>query len=90
MLTKTPIAESRQNMTCRELIEFLEEYLEGELTPSQRRSFEAHIDECLECKSYLDSYRQTIRLSKSALSPDDSIPAGVPEDLVKAILASRR
>ena len=60
------------------------------MTPQQRSAFEAHIDGCLECKNYLDSYRKTIRLSKVALSSTDPVPTTVPEDLVKAILALRR
>lgn len=82
--------ESSQTMTCRELIDFLEEYLAGELTAEQVQSFDAHIAECLECRNYLASYRSTIRLSKSALARDDAVPDSVPEDLVKAILAARR
>ena len=33
--------ESSQTMTCRELIDFLEEYLAGELTAEQLQSFDA-------------------------------------------------
>ncbi len=77
-------------MTCRELIEFLLDYMEGELPAEQRRLFEQHIQICQDCADYIDSYRQTIELSRDAFnSSDKEIPADVPDELVAAILAAR-
>jgi hypothetical protein len=39
---------------------------------------------------YLESYRETIRLGREACEPDGPLPEEVPEELVEAILASRR
>jgi anti-sigma factor RsiW len=75
-------------MTCRELIEFLIDYLDGTLAPQERERFDAHLAVCAPCKRYLDSYRKTIRLAKSAVATMD-VPR-IPEELVHAILASRR
>jgi anti-sigma factor RsiW len=36
-------------MTCRELIDFLMSYLDGELPAAQNRSFEDHLDLCPAC-----------------------------------------
>jgi anti-sigma factor RsiW len=76
-------------MTCRELIDFLAAYLEGELEPETRQRFERHLSVCKSCVDYLASYRETIRLGKQACGPDDALPEGVPSQLVDAILASR-
>ncbi len=77
-------------MTCRELTEFLIDYHSGELPPEERARFEAHLTECADCVQYLRSYEETIRLARGALGDDDApVPASVPEDLVRAILASR-
>ena len=77
-------------MTCRELIEFLLDYVEGELPAEQRRLFEQHIEICPDCAAYLDSYRQTIKLSRDAFNrSDEELPADVPDELVAAILAAR-
>jgi anti-sigma factor RsiW len=78
-------------MTCREFIEFLREYRDGELSPGRRRTFDAHLAECPWCVAYLQNYEQAIRLGKAAYAePDAPVPAEVPEELVRAILAARR
>jgi anti-sigma factor RsiW len=78
-------------VTCREFADFLADYLSGELSPGTRQQFERHLEVCPNCVAYLSNYRDTIVLGRAAISEDDdSVPADVPEDLVKAILASRR
>jgi anti-sigma factor RsiW len=77
-------------LTCRELIDFLAAYLEGELAPEARAAFEAHLSLCPDCVDYLASYRETIRLGKRACEPDAELSADVPRELVDAILATRR
>jgi len=77
-------------MTCHELIEFLSAYVDGELSEDVRFRFDAHVAACPECSAYLKSYEATVKLAKAARSSDDRVPADVPEDLVKAILAARR
>ena len=78
-------------MTCREFADFLADYLSGELSPGTRAQFERHLEVCPNCVAYLSNYRDTIVLGRTVTAEDDaSVPADVPEDLVKAILASRR
>ena len=77
-------------LTCRELIDFLAAYPDGELAPEARAAFEAHLSLCPNCVDYLASYRETIRLGKQACEPDAELPADVPRELVDAILAARR
>ena len=77
-------------MTCRELIGFLDDYVAGGLAPGERLGFEAHLAACPQCIAYVRSYRDTIRLSKDALSDVDPQALGMPSELVDAILASRR
>jgi anti-sigma factor RsiW len=77
-------------MTCREFVEFLMQYVSGELSPAERTVFEEHMAECPECVAYLRTYEQTIRLEKAAFAdPARPVPDEVPEDLVRAILAAR-
>ena len=76
-------------MTCRELIDFLMQYLDGELSEEQRREFDRHLAVCKPCVDYLANYRQAVALGRAALAPTEApIPATVPEDLVKAVLAA--
>jgi anti-sigma factor RsiW len=76
--------------TCREVLEFLDDYREGRLPPVERQRFTAHLAACPDCVAYLDSYERTIGLVNAALAaPDEEVPAEVPAELVAAILASR-
>ena len=77
-------------MTCKELVEFLMDYLDGLLSEPERRRFEEHLGECPDCVAYLATYREAVRLGKEACAAGDSIPTDVPEELVRAILAARR
>jgi len=75
-------------LTCRELADFLADYFAGELGVDERSAFEGHLAECPDCAAYLRSYAETIGLTRDAYT-DDPVPAGVPEELVRAILAVR-
>ena len=77
-------------MTCRALIEFLADYLAGDLPAEVRRVFEAHLGECPECVTYLRGYADTVQLARACAATDDAVPAEVPERLVWAIVAARQ
>ena len=78
-------------MTCRELADFLDDYLAGELTAERRMVFDGHLLLCVDCRNYLDSYRRTIELGKQAFEDDAApVPAEIPSGLVNAILKARR
>ena len=77
-------------MKCREVAEFLMEYIDGALGDSERSVFEGHIEDCPACVNYLETYRETVRLGKSVCAPDAEVPPDVPEELVQAILSARR
>ena len=78
-------------MTCRELVEFLAAYMDGELLEDVRLQFDEHLAACPECSAYLATYRETVKLAKDAFQePDAPVPMDVPEGLVRAILAARR
>lgn len=78
-------------MTCREFADFLMDYLSGELPPETRAQFEEHLELCINCRRYLTSYEETVKLGRRAFDDDAAeVPPEVPEDLVKAILAARR
>lgn len=72
-------------MTCREMTEFLEEYVAGELPAEVLQTFEGHIAGCGDCHVFLSQYRTTIRAEVVAFTDP---PAQLPEELVTAILAA--
>ena len=71
-------------MTCREITEFVADYLDGSIAPLVRRQFEAHLEVCPDCVNYLRQYRDTVRLTASA--GDMEVVWGMPEELVRAIV----
>ena len=74
-------------LSCREILDFLAAYLDGELPANVRAAFEDHLKLCRECVRYLESYAETIRLEQGAYDLDGPAPDEVPEALVAAILA---
>lgn len=77
-------------ITCREIVDFLMAYLDGELDQDQRTRFDAHLALCAACVTYMKAYVETVRLGKVACSPlYDPVPEDVPDELVRAILAAR-
>ena len=63
-----------EQLSCRELVELVTDYLEGALSPEEHERFEEHIAGCGGCKVYLEQIRQTIRalghLPGDALTPE--------------------
>jgi len=78
-------------ITCREIVEFLMDYLNGDLPRTQRATFKLHLLLCKPCRAYLRSYQDTVRLARDASThlEDDPALQDVPEELVQAILAAR-
>jgi anti-sigma factor RsiW len=69
-----------EDLTCKELVELVTEYLEGALSPEDRDRFEQHIVLCDGCGSYLEQMRTTIALAGSLT--EESIPAEAQERLL--------
>lgn len=53
----------KRELVCQQVVELVTDYLEGALSRSQRRRFEAHLDGCEHCTEYLEQMRATIRLT---------------------------
>jgi anti-sigma factor RsiW len=78
-------------MTCREVLDFVMAYLDGELPLEVRAEFDRHLAACPPCIDYLQSYRRTLELARQSLpsSAEEAVPP-IPDDLVRAILQSRK
>lgn len=68
-------------VTCKELIDFLDDYVAGEIGGARLSLFERHLSRCPSCVAYLSSYRTTIALARSSADATT-----LPPDLVAAIL----
>ena len=60
----------RSDLVCQQVVELVNDYLEGGLSRSDRRRFEAHLRSCPNCTNYLEQMRATIR-ALGTLHPDD-------------------
>ncbi len=52
-----------EQLTCREVVELITDYLEGTLPENVRLRMEQHLAGCDGCTAYLEQMRQTIRLT---------------------------
>jgi anti-sigma factor RsiW len=61
-------------LSCREFVDLVTDYVEGALAPRDRREFEAHLAVCGGCDAYLDGMRRTIeltgRLTEADVAPE--------------------
>ncbi len=64
---------SRNELVCQQVVELVTDYLQGGLSRSQRRRFEAHLAGCEHCSEYLEQMRATIALT-GRLRAEDLTP----------------
>lgn len=64
------------SLTCRDVNDFLVDYLEEGLDDQVRDRFESHLEQCPKCTSCLDEYRSLVKLIHEA----DEVPR--PPDLL--------
>jgi anti-sigma factor RsiW len=51
------------HLNCRELVELVTAYLEGDLSYGERKRFDAHLSACDGCTMYVEQMRRTIELT---------------------------
>ncbi len=61
--------DDAENLSCKELVELVTEYLEGVLSAADRGRFDRHIRECTDCAAHLEQMRFT--LQAAARSPTE-------------------
>jgi anti-sigma factor RsiW len=60
----------RKELACQQIVELITDYLEGSLSRSQHRRFEAHLAGCENCTEYLKQIRATIAASGQLRAED--------------------
>ena len=53
-------------MTCRELIDLLQDYLDRELAGDVVAELERHLEDCAPCRAYLATYRKAREVGAAA------------------------
>lgn len=75
---------SAVELTCRDMVEIITDYLEGAMSATEAARFEEHLEDCDGCVNYLDQMRQTIVMTGAV--GEDSLP---PEAFDRLIAAFR-
>jgi len=61
-------------LTCKDVVELVTDYVEGALSPLDRSRFDEHLSTCPYCQIYLAQMRETIRtlghLPEEAVAPE--------------------
>ena len=69
-----PPASQGLELTCKELVELVTDYLDGKLSAEDERRFAEHLALCDGCKAYLQQMRVTIatlgKLTEERISPE--------------------
>ncbi|MFT5976016.1 MAG: anti-sigma factor RsiW [Gammaproteobacteria bacterium] len=88
----SPLSLIKQDLStasCETLEGFIVDYIDNNLPHSQHFEFEQHLNQCPNCKHYVENHKKSLLVSKSVF-PDDSPSEHepMPEALVQAILVS--
>ncbi len=62
------ILKGREVMKCKDILEKLSEYLDGELDPKLCQDLERHMEDCHPCLVFVNTLKKTITLYKFASS----------------------
>jgi anti-sigma factor RsiW len=76
-------------LTCQEVLDYLTEYLDGQLPAGEHARLDEHLAVCPECVAYLRNFQVTLRIARHACEDDPRL-SPIPEELVQAILAARQ
>ena len=76
------------DLVCREVVELVTDYIEGDLDEVTVRAMDAHMAECDDCVRYVEQLRLTIRLLGRV--PVESLPEEAKAELMAAFNAVRR
>ena len=75
-------------MTCKQTADLVTDYLEGCLTPEQRRLVEQHLAACKDCRKYFEQMRQFVKALPAA--KEQEAPVEVPSLILEAFLTGKR
>jgi anti-sigma factor RsiW len=70
--------------TCKDAIDLLLAYLDGDLPAAQQKALEEHLGACTPCVEFMATYRRTPDLCKKALQTT------MPKDLADSLKAFLR
>jgi anti-sigma factor RsiW len=60
-----------RELTCRELVELVTDYLDDALPDAERMRFESHLAACEGCDRYVEQIRTTVALTRETRALDE-------------------
>ena len=66
-------------MSCKQLVEFCLDYLEGDLPDDEQVRFRRHLGQCPDCVAFFETYRRTAEIARTA------VQTAMPEALKQSI-----
>jgi len=81
------MSHEHHDLSCKEVVELVTDYLEGALNDAERTRFETHLVYCSGCDRYLDQMRGTIAAVGGTAAVEE---AEVPDELLDAFRGFRR
>ena len=76
----------RRGMTCQEVAGLVTHYLDGALSAGDRARFEAHLEDCDDCRVYVAQFAQTLN-ALGRLRGDECVPSERLDALLDAFRA---
>lgn len=67
-------------LRCRDVVDLLDDYIEGALDPATAQALMAHLADCEDCAAFLNTYRETVRTTRQLKEED--LPAALSERLL--------
>ena len=64
--------DTPSKLNCQDVTDVLIEYVSGEMSPELTARFEAHLQACPDCTAFFNTYRETIRATRSL--PAETVP----------------
>ncbi|MDX2131269.1 MAG: zf-HC2 domain-containing protein [Planctomycetota bacterium] len=83
---RPPCPQAASALSCKDCVEFLLDYLDGQLPAEQRFTFESHIAFCGDCEVFLANYRKAVELTSGCARGGAGAPGKIPEHMVDAIV----
>ena len=62
-----PRRRPRRQLSCKNEVSLIADYLAANLTPYAKQAFDAHLKACPDCVAFLQTYRKTIEITGAFL-----------------------
>ena len=69
---------------CKECLDLLYDYLEGNLSTKTTKLLEEHFEDCPPCIAFLNTYKATTKICRETLN-QEKIPEAIRDGLLKVL-----